>query len=122
MNSPLHTARMNALAYLYDHARDFPQWICSLTKDQMQDIAEILVQWDAAGCVSYFRSMEEIEKRELLRAVAFCKGNIADAARLLKVGKTSLYRKMQLWNVQASDRIAVQQASALVRLQPNSSP
>ena len=41
-----------------------------------------------------FPSMEDIEREHILRAVQICKGNIPAAADLLKIGRSTLYRKV----------------------------
>jgi len=56
-----------------------------------------MVQWTTATDNQGILPMEEIEKREVLRAVVMCEGSILKAARLLRMGKTTVYRKLMQW-------------------------
>jgi transcriptional regulator of acetoin/glycerol metabolism len=40
----------------------------------------------------------QVEKNASLEAIEFCNGNVVQAAKLLEIGKTTLYRKLQKWN------------------------
>lgn len=40
----------------------------------------------------------QVEKNASLEAIEFCNGNVVQAAKLLGIGKTTLYRKLQKWN------------------------
>ncbi|MGE5054965.1 MAG: helix-turn-helix domain-containing protein [Acidobacteriota bacterium] len=55
--------------------------------------------------------MEEIEKREVLRAVVMCDGSILKAAKLLKMGKTSIYRKLMQWGYSVQHRLLTEHKS-----------
>ncbi len=46
-----------------------------------------------------FRSFRDIEKEVILKAIEYCDGNVVKAADLLKISKTTLYRKQQKWNL-----------------------
>ena len=59
--------------------------------------------------------MEQIEKREVLRVLAMCDGNIGKAANVLKMGKTTVYRKLVQWGYSVQNRILIENASALSR-------
>jgi hypothetical protein len=113
MNFCLHSVRMSALAYLYDNAKDLPNWMSRLTRDQREDIANIMTKWDSDRHGPGIVPMEEIEKREVLRAVAVCDGNLLRAARMLRMGKTTIYRKMVRWGYSVQNRILIEQASVL---------
>jgi two-component system response regulator HydG len=45
--------------------------------------------------------LEELERRAILRALREAGGNKLAAARLLGIGKTTLYRKLKLYDAQA---------------------
>lgn len=44
-----------------------------------------------------FRTFEEIRKETILAAIQHCQGNISEAAKVLGLGKTTLYRDLQQW-------------------------
>jgi transcriptional regulator of acetoin/glycerol metabolism len=112
MNSPLRQIQMSALAYLYDNRRDLPAWFRRLTPGQLEDIAKVMVQWNAASENSIL-PMAETEKREVLRVLVICGGSISKAAKLLQMGKTTIYRKLVEWGYSVEERILIEQASAL---------
>lgn len=114
MNSSAHLTRMSALAYLYDNLRDLPAWIHRLTKGQLEDIADLVTAWQAADDRNIL-PMEEIEKREVLRALILCKGNVPTTAEKLGIGKTTLYIKLRKWGDSIENRVLVEQASALMQ-------
>lgn len=113
MSCPLPNSQMSALAYLYDHARDLPTWFRRLTARQLKDIAQVMIHWNAATETQGIVPMEEIERREVLRAVVMCEGNILKAAKLLKIGKTTVYRKLLQWGYSVKNRVLIEQPSAL---------
>ncbi len=45
-------------------------------------------------------SMASIEKLQILKVLNYTKGNKAEAARLLEIGVTTLYRKLEEYNIQ----------------------
>ena len=94
MKSPFPHTQMSALAYLYDHVRELPGWFHRLTARQLQDVADLMVQWNVVSDNKSMLTMEQIEKREVLRVLAMCDGNIGKAANVLKMGKTTIYRKL----------------------------
>src|SRR5438552_2748794 len=97
MNSPLPHARMSALAFLYDNMQDLPNWFRHLTPRQLEAIAGVMIQWQLPNESRCILPMEQIERREVLRAVALCGGNAIQAAEALKIGKTTMYRKLKAW-------------------------
>jgi transcriptional regulator of acetoin/glycerol metabolism len=113
MKSSLPRSGMSALAFLYDHAQDLPTWLARLTARQLKDIAGVMIQWQTAADNQGILPMEEIEKREVLRAVVMCEGSIVKAAKLLKMGKTTLYRKLMQWGYSVQNRMLIEQAPAL---------
>ena len=115
MKSPFPDTRMPALAYLYDHVRELPAWFQRLTARQLQDIADLMIQWNVVSDDKNMLTMEQIEKREVLRVLALCDGNIVKAANVLKMGKTTLYRKLAQWGHSVQNRVLVENASALCR-------
>ena len=112
MTPILPRAQMSALAYLHDHVRDLPGWFCRLTARQLEDIAEVMVQWNISTENQSTLPMEEIEKREVLRVLAMCEGRIPKAAKLLKMGKTTIYRKLTHWGYSVQNRPLTEQASS----------
>jgi transcriptional regulator of acetoin/glycerol metabolism len=113
MNSPLPHARMSALAYLYDNMRDLPNWFRHLRPKQLGEIAGVMVQWQLSNESHCIIPMEQIERREMLRAVALCGGNATKAAEALKIGKTTMFRKLRVWGYAVRSRTLLMQASAL---------
>lgn len=104
--------RISALAYLYDHRQNLPEWFRELTPEQLADIAAVMTRWDVLGdndCLP----LEEVERRAILRAIRLCGGNISDAAHALKIGKTTIYRKLERWGYTDQSRILQAQASVL---------
>lgn len=102
------------LAHVYDHSRDLPQWISRWTKDQLQDIPENRCDGIQPVAFHVLGQFNKIEKPGILRGSCNFAKAYRRPARLLKVAKKSLYRTMQRWKVQAGDKIAFQQAFALV--------
>jgi DNA-binding NtrC family response regulator len=107
------TAKMSALAYVYDHIGDLPVWFRRLTPGQLEDIARLMAGWQLPNDNQRIVPMEEIERREILRAVAVSGGNVLLAAKYLKVGKTTLYKKLKRWGYELRDSTLLAQASAL---------
>jgi DNA-binding protein Fis len=103
MKSPFPHTRMPALAYLYDHVRELPAWFQRLTACQLHEIADLMVQWNVVSDNKNMLTMEQIERREVLRVLALCDGNIAKAANVLKMGKTTIYRKLVQWGLFRSE-------------------
>ena len=50
---------------------------------------------------SPIRPLAEVERDAIMQAIAFCNDNIPQAARLLKVSPSTLYRKLQGWQQSA---------------------
>ena len=94
---------------------ELPAWFQRLTARQLQDIAGLMVQWNVVSDDKNMLTMEQIEKREVLRVLALCDGNIAKAANVLKMGKTTIYRKLVQWGYSVQNRVLVENASALSR-------
>jgi len=113
MNAFLPNSQMSALAYLYDQAQDLPAWFGQLTARQLKDIAGVMVQWKTADDNQGILPMEAIEKREVLRAVVMCEGSILKAATLLKMGKTTVYRKLMQWGYSVHNRVLIERSPAL---------
>jgi DNA-binding NtrC family response regulator len=113
MKSPLDHAHMSALAYLYDNLCDLPAWLGKLAPAQLQDIASVMTRWQLPNQSHSIAALDEIERREALRAVALCNGNVTDAAKALNIGKTTLYKKLSLWGYSVHNRQLHAQASVL---------
>jgi len=58
---------------------------------------------DGLGTLSYRELCEEAERGILREALARCGGNVAAAARLLKVDRGNLYRRIKALDVEASE-------------------
>ena len=113
MNSIIPRARMSALAFLYDNMRDLPNWLRHLRPGQLEEIAEVMTQWQLPNEFHTVMPMEEIERRAILRAIALCGGNAMKAAEALKISKTTMYRKLRAWGYAVQTRTLLAQAYAL---------
>ena len=109
----LSAARMSALAFLYDRMRDFPEWFRKLTPRQVEDIVDVMVQWQLPNDSNSIVPLEEVERREVLRAVVTYHGDALEAARALKIGKTTMYRKLKQWGYILERQLLLAQASVL---------
>lgn len=103
----------SSLAFLYDRMKKCPDWFRRLTPRQIQDVADVMVQWQLPRESSRILTMEEIEQREVLRAVMICQGNVIKAAQALNIGKTTIYTKLRKWGYLVNNRVLLAQASAL---------
>ena len=112
MSPPPYT-RMSALAYLYDRMQSLPGWFRKLTSGQVEDVAAVMAQWGLPGNDHDILPLEEVERREVLRAIRHCGGNITEAASALKIGKTTIYNKLRRWGYTDQSRILQAQASVL---------
>lgn len=54
---------------------------------------------DAGDGEEAFPTLEELEKAHILRAIQRCNGNITTAADLLKIGRSTLYRKVSEYDI-----------------------
>ena len=113
MNSIIPRARMSALAFLYDNMRDLPNWFRHLRPRQLEEIAEVMTQWQLPNEFHTVMPMEQIERRAILHAIALCGGNAMKAAEALKIGKTTIYRKLRAWGYAVQNLTLLAQASAL---------
>ncbi len=57
----------------------------------------------AADDVSELMSLEEVEKRYILRVLETLRGNKTAAARTLGIERKTLYRKLETWGIKATD-------------------
>jgi transposase-like protein len=109
--------QMQATAFLYDHLSDFPVWIRKLTRGQLENIARVMTAWHVSVDErTEIVPIEEVERREVLRAITLCGGNVLKAAAALGVGKTTIYRKLWQWGYSVENRLLVRQASALAEI------
>jgi hypothetical protein len=105
---------MHALAFLYDHLSDFPTWIRRLTPAQLESIARVMLAWHGTMAESTaILPLGETDKREITRAITLCQGNLPKAAKALRVGKTTIYRKLKQWGYSVHGRLSIYQASVL---------
>lgn len=115
--------RPHAVAFIYDHLKDFAVWIRRLTPGQIENIAEVLIAWHATvdGSTAIV-ALSEVEKREITRAVSLCGGDINAAARALRIGRTTVYRKIRAWGYSAENRRVMRQAGVLAGVAAPSEP
>lgn len=116
MKSPVDV-RMHAIAFLYDHMLDVPVWIRRLTPGQVDDISKLMISW--YGTLGEFQAivpLEDVEKREITRAIMASGCDVQKAAKLLGVGKTTLYRRLRQWGFSIPELRLIHQASALIQI------
>src|SRR6266496_3209750 len=114
MNSTSENTRLNALAFLYDHLTDFPVWMRMLTRAQLENVARIMAAWPGVfDGSSEIMPMEETERREVIRAIRLCGGNVRRAAEALKMGRTTVYTRYREWRRSVEDNVLTHQASVL---------
>jgi hypothetical protein len=70
VKAPLDHAHMSALAYLYDNLGDLPVWFRKLAPAQLQEVASVMMRWQLPNQSHSITALDEIERREALRAVA----------------------------------------------------
>lgn len=114
--TPPSNLRLNALAFLYDRMADLPSWMRRLSPEQLETLVKIMLAWHGEpGRSTQILPLAEIEKRETIRAISLCNGDMALAAKALKVGKTTLYRKIKRWGYSSEERAMLCEAAALVQ-------
>ena len=112
-----NVSQMNALAFIYDHLSEFPSWVQRLTPRQFEQLAMILSRWEASnGHEQTVRPLEDVERRELTRALAACRGDVCEAAKALGIGKTTLYRRLKQWGYNPSSWRVISQAAVLAHV------
>ena len=105
---------MRALAFIYDNLDNFPAWIQRLAPGQLIQLAKILSDWAASDLSSSRISpLEETQKREVIRSVVSCQGDLRAAAKALGIGKTTIYRLLHRWGISRADWRLVVQARVL---------
>lgn len=105
---------MRALAFVYDNLDNFPSWIQRLAPGQLIQLAKILDDWAASDLPSgRIIPLEETQKREVIRAVIACQGDLRAAAKALGIGKTTIYRLLHRWGISRADWRLVVQARVL---------
>lgn len=108
---------MQALAFIYDHICGAPAWIRRLTPNQIEAIATLLSAWHSTtGGNCEITPLAELEKREITRALDLFNGDVAAAARALRIGKTTLYRRMKQWGHFSENRVLMHKAAALAQV------
>ena len=48
-------------------------------------------------------SLEEVDRRHILRVIEHCQGNRTNAAQMLEIDRKTLYRKLRQWEGRADD-------------------
>lgn len=105
---------MRSLAYLYDNIDNFPSWVKKLAPGQLMQLAKILTHWAASDLSpSAIVPLHETQKREVIRAVIACQGDLREAAKALGIGKTTIYRLLHKWGLSRTDWRLVVQARVL---------
>lgn len=106
-------AQMRALAFVYDNLNNFPVWMQKLAPGQLTQLAKVLIDWAAADSPSSrIVPLQETQKREVIRAVIACQGDLRAAAKALGIGKTTIYRLLHRWDLSKADwRLFVQARS-----------
>jgi DNA-binding NtrC family response regulator len=105
---------LHALAYLYDHFNQFPNWMRKLSPSQIDNIAQVMTSWhEKVNGADRIVPLRESEKRAITRALSLCEGDVVKAAAALRIGKTTLYRKMKKWGYSVENRRLIHQASVL---------
>jgi len=95
VKSTSEIAHLNALAFLYDHQSEFPVWLRSLSHEQLVDIAKLMIALHSTSSGGGIVPIEEVEQREVIRAITICGGDVMKAARALKMGKTTDLHKIE---------------------------
>jgi len=115
VKSTSEIAHLDALAFLYDHESELPYWLRGLAYGQLVDVAKLMIAWRSASNGQQIAPIEEVEQREIIRALTLCDGDVAKAARALKMGKTTIYAKLRRWGYSMEDRLSIHQTSGLAQ-------
>lgn len=115
MKSTSEIAHLNTLAFLYDHQSEFPVWLRRLTHGQLVDIAKLMIAWHSTSGGKGVVPIDEVEQREVIRAITLYGGDVMKAARALKMGKSTIYTKLRRWGYSIEHRLLIHQASALAQ-------
>jgi transcriptional regulator of acetoin/glycerol metabolism len=115
MKSALEIAHLNTLAFLYDHHSEFPIWLRTLTHGQLVDIAKLMIAWHSTFGGKGIVPIEEVEQREVIRAITLYGGDVMKAAKALKMGKSTIYTKLRRWGYSIENHLLIHQASALAQ-------
>jgi DNA-binding NtrC family response regulator len=115
MKSTSEIAQLDSLAFLYDHQGELPYWLRGLTHRQLVDIAKLMTAWQSASGGQGIVPIEEVEKREIIRALTLYGGDVMKSASALKMGKTTIYTKLRRWGYSIENRRLIHQASALAQ-------
>jgi DNA-binding NtrC family response regulator len=115
MKSTSEIAQLESLAFLYVHQSELPYWLRGLTYAQLVDIAKLMTEWRSASSGQGIVPIDEVEQREIIRALTLCGGDVMKAARALKMGKTTIYKKLRRWGYSIENRRLIHQASGLAQ-------
>jgi DNA-binding NtrC family response regulator len=91
------------------HVRDLPTMLLNHMSQPASDIlaAASAVGYSASPAPNSFASpiipLPELEKRAIIEAMRYTKGDRTMAASLLGIGRTTLYRKLKDYGVEAAD-------------------
>jgi hypothetical protein len=80
------------------------------------NIAKLMTGWHSASGGQGIVPIEEVEQREIIRALTLCGGDVMKAVRALKMGKTTIDKKVRRWGYSIANRRLIHQASALAQV------
>ncbi|MDW8131602.1 MAG: sigma-54 dependent transcriptional regulator [Bryobacterales bacterium] len=83
------------------HLADLPSALVNYWRGSRERAAAAAADASPAGSKSAVLPLEEVEKRAILEALAHTGGDHLKAARLLGIGRTTLYRKLRQYGVGA---------------------
>jgi len=115
MKSTPEIAQLDSLAFLYDHQSELPYWLRGLTYGQLVDAAKLMTEWRSASGGQGIVPIDEVEQREIIRAVTLCGGDVTKAARELKISRRTVYKKLRRWGYPIENLRSIRQASALAQ-------
>ncbi len=88
----------NLVLSYYGEAITADMLLSTLTEEMEHIVPQSLSTPEVAKISSKtINPLWQVEKNASLEAIEFCNGNVVQAAKLLEIGKTTLYRKLQKW-------------------------
>jgi transcriptional regulator of acetoin/glycerol metabolism len=67
---------------------------------------ELAVQFGGRATAPTLANLEDVERDAIRRALEFCRGNRERAAKLLGVGRATIFRKIRHYNLEGTGRSA----------------
>jgi DNA-binding NtrC family response regulator len=65
---------------------------------------EVRSPGSAGPPASHLRTLQEVEREVIEQALRYCSGRKLEAARILGIGKTTLYEKIRKYGIDVSSR------------------